>query len=107
MGRPVRHRHAARRDRRPQWQPDQLTLDQALTAGAAVLVANMTATTFTASEGIHILVQAHQSAARAGAQLRVATPGPRVHRVTELTGITGLLDLYPSLEAALDDSLPA
>lgn len=76
-------------------------LDQALTAGAKVIVADMTATVFCSSDGIRALNGACRAARDAGAQLRLAAPGPAVRRVLELTGLDRLIDVYPSLDAAL------
>lgn len=76
-------------------------LDHALAEGATVLVADMTETTFCASEGVRVLLDAHAAAGRAGAQLRIAGPGRRVRRILQLTGVGRVLDVYPSLEAAL------
>jgi anti-anti-sigma factor len=76
-------------------------LDQALAQRPGVLVADMTATTFCASEGLRILLHAHFQAVEAGSQFRVAAPGPIVRRVMELTATDQVLDLYPSLDAAL------
>jgi anti-sigma B factor antagonist len=78
-------------------------LRQTLADGAVVLVADMTATTFCASDGVKALIDARAAAVAAGAQLRVAgvAPGSVVRRVLELTGADQLLDLYPSLDAAL------
>jgi anti-anti-sigma factor len=76
-------------------------LDQALAQRPGVLVADMTTTTFCASEGLRILLHAHFQAVEAGSQFRVAAPGPIVRRVMELTATDQVLDLYPSLDAAL------
>lgn len=76
-------------------------LEQALAGGTTVLVADMTRTTFCASEGLHVLIRIHLQAAEAGAQLRLAAPARMIRRVIELTAADQILDLYPSLEAAL------
>lgn len=76
-------------------------LDQVLASGAAVIVADMTATTFCASEGLHILIRAHLKAATAGVALRLAAPGSVVRRVMELTAADQVLDIYPSVDSAL------
>jgi anti-anti-sigma factor len=77
------------------------TLEDVLASGAIVVVADMTSTTFCASEGLHILIRAHVQAAANGVALRLACPGPVVRRVMELTAADQVLDIYPSLEAAL------
>ena len=71
--------------------------------GPAVLVADMTGTSFCAVAGIHALLHARRRASTAGVGLRVVTgPGP-VRRVLELTRADRLLDVQPSLDAALAD----
>ncbi|HEY2576153.1 MAG TPA: STAS domain-containing protein [Streptosporangiaceae bacterium] len=77
------------------------TLEQVLASEAAVVVADMTATTFCASEGLHILIRTHLQAAAGGVALRLAAPGPVVRRVMELTAADQVLDIYPSMEDAL------
>jgi anti-anti-sigma factor len=76
-------------------------LEQALASGAVVVVADMTGTTFCASEGLHILIRVHLKAVASGAGLRLVCPGPIVRRVMELTAADQVLDIYPSVEAAL------
>ena len=77
------------------------TLEQVLASGAVVVVADMTATTFCGSEGLHILIRAHLQAAAAGVALRLAVPGRVVQRVMALTAADQVLDLYASLQDAL------
>lgn len=67
----------------------------------AVLVVDMTATVFCASDGVHALVRARHRAAAAGAGLRVAVSARIVRRMLELTGMDELLDIYPDLDLAL------
>ena len=78
-------------------------LGQALQDGATVIIADMTGTTFCASDGVKALIDARTTAAAAGVQMRVAgvAPGSAVGRVLELLAAGQLLDLYPSLDAAL------
>jgi anti-anti-sigma factor len=77
------------------------TLEQVLASGATVLVADLTATTFCGSEGLHILIRVHLQAAAAGVELRLAVPGAIVRRVMDLTAADQVLDIYASLEDAL------
>lgn len=82
------------------------TLEHVLASGAAVVVVDMTATTFCASEGQHILIRAHLQSAATGVALRLAAPGPVVRRVLELTAADQVLDIYSSLEDALAGRRP-
>lgn len=74
---------------------------QAVDDGAAVLIADLSATEFCASAGVQVLTHVHHAALAAGARLRVAAPSSMVQRVLELTGASHLIDTYPSLAAAL------
>lgn len=71
------------------------SLYEAVASGAAVVIADLTATTFCDSAGIHHILMAHQRAVAAGAQLRMAvSPGGSVARVVELLGIGQLIEVY-------------
>ena len=59
--------------------------------GATVLVADMTATTYCALEGLAVLLAAHAAAAAAGAQLWLASPGPVVRQLLARTGASQIL----------------
>jgi anti-sigma B factor antagonist len=76
-------------------------LQAALAAGVTTVVADMTATTFCDSRGIHALVMAHQRAAASGAELRLVVPSACVLRVLVLLGLDRWLAIYPSLPEAL------
>ncbi|HEX9065373.1 MAG TPA: STAS domain-containing protein [Streptosporangiaceae bacterium] len=76
-------------------------LAAAFRPGASIVVGDLTSTTFCDSAGIRALALAHQHAAQAGIQLRlaVAADGP-VRRVLEIMDLTAVLAIYPSVEAA-------
>ena len=76
-----------------------------LNQGVLVLIADMTATTFCDSAGITALIRAARRAAANGAVMRVAGVAPSVLRVFTLVGIDRMIDIYPSVDAALA-SLP-
>jgi len=82
----------------------QYTLTQTLGDGTAMLVADGSGTSFCASSGVSALLAAHRRAAAAGARLRIAS-SPALRRVLELTGADHLLDTYPTLAAALAESM--
>lgn len=73
----------------------------ALDQGAAVIVADMSATTFCDSAGVNALIQVFRRASAVGARLVLAVASPAVYRVFELVGIDQLIDVYPSAEAAV------
>ena len=55
-------------------------LDQALAQRPGVLVADMTATTFCACDGVSALIRAYRRAAANGAEVRIAARAPLVRR---------------------------
>lgn len=77
----------------------------ALDRGALGLVVDMTTTTFCDSAGITALVRAARRAADSGATIRVAATAQPVLRVFNLIGIDQLIDVHPTVDAALA-SLP-
>jgi anti-sigma B factor antagonist len=67
--------------------------------GAAVVVIDMSATTFCDSAGIQAIITAYRHAAANGTQLRlVATT---VLRILTLVGADQIVSIYPTLDAAL------
>jgi anti-sigma B factor antagonist len=76
-----------------------------LNKGAVALIADMTETTFCDSAGITALIRAAGRATANGAVVRVAVSAPGVLRVFALVGVDRLIDIYPSVDAAVA-SLP-
>jgi len=77
----------------------------ALNAGALGLVVDMTATTFLDSAGITALVRAARRASASDATVRLAVTASPVLRVLNLVGIDQLIEVHPSVTAAVA-SLP-
>jgi anti-anti-sigma factor len=76
-------------------------LYEAFASGAAVVIADLTATTFCDSSGIQQLMKAHAHAISVGAQLRVAvSPRGAVARVVELMGVGETLHIYARTDDA-------
>ena len=71
--------------------------------GATRVIADMTATTFCDSAGIAALVRVVQQATAHGSGLRLAASTPPVARVLALTGVDKLIEVYPSVAAAMAD----
>jgi anti-sigma B factor antagonist len=71
--------------------------------GAALLVADLSKTTFCDSSGISALARSFRRAQASGGEMRLAVSTPAVHRVLALTGVDRLIDIYPSVTAALSD----
>jgi anti-sigma B factor antagonist len=73
-----------------------------LTPGVGAVVADMTATAFCDSSGVHAIMHAHETAAERGAQLRLAvSEHTSVQRVLQLIGVSRLVPVYSTLEEAL------
>jgi anti-sigma B factor antagonist len=71
--------------------------------GAALLVADLSKTTFCDSSGISALARSFRRTQASGGEMRLAVSTPAVHRVLALTGVDRLIDIYPSVTAALSD----
>lgn len=68
--------------------------------GAAVLIADMTATMSCDHAGADAVVRAYQRGVVSGTQLRLVVTAPIVRRTLALSGLDRLVSIYPSLEAA-------
>jgi anti-anti-sigma factor len=68
-----------------------------LREGPAVLIADMSSTTFCDSSGVRTLVQAYQQAKAASASLRLVVTARGVLRVLAISGADRLMDIYPSV----------
>jgi anti-sigma B factor antagonist len=69
--------------------------------GATLLVVDMSATTFSDSAGVNALVRAFKRATASAAAMRLAATAPAVLRILAITGVDHLIDIYPSVAAAL------
>jgi anti-sigma B factor antagonist len=76
-------------------------LRTAFRPGVAVVIADMTATTFSDSAAVRNLLLASDKAAEAQAELRLAIPSATVLRTLTMLGLDRVLQIYPSLESAL------
>ena len=74
-----------------------------LAQGASLVIVDMSTTTFCDSAGVTALVRAVRQANASGAGLRVATSAPAVTRVLAITGVDRLIEVYPSVAAAMAD----
>ena len=77
-------------------------LIEVLTPGVDTVVADMTATIFCDSSGVHAIMHAFETAGARDVRLRLAiSPGTSVNRVLQLIGVGRLIPVYPTLEEAL------
>ena len=76
----------------------------AFAAGAPMVIADFTATTFCDTASLRRLVAVQRRAVARNAQLRLAAPpGNPVRHVLEITGLDKLLPVYPSARHAAAD----
>jgi anti-anti-sigma factor len=68
--------------------------------GAAVLIADMTATESCDHAAVEALARACQRAAISGTQVKLVVPAPVLRRVLSIEGLDRVVSIYPSLEAA-------
>jgi anti-sigma B factor antagonist len=79
---------------------EQLTA--AFRPGVHTVIADMMATVFCDSSGVHAIIHAYEDAAARGIQMRLAvSSATSVRRVLELIGVGRLMPVYPSLQEAL------
>lgn len=76
-----------------------------LNRGPAVMIVDMTETTFCDSAGVNALVRAHKRASANGAEIRLVVASLGVQRVLAITGVDRLISVYPTVAASLDRSL--
>jgi anti-sigma B factor antagonist len=70
-------------------------------ASADIVIADMTATKFCDSSGVHILLLAQEQAAATGVEMRLVVRSAAVLRALAAMGADWLLPVYPTLEDAL------
>jgi anti-sigma B factor antagonist len=70
--------------------------------GIAVLIVDMSGTTFCDSAGVHAVIAAHRHGAETGTQLRLVATA--VLRVFALVGADLLMPIYSTVDAALTDA---
>jgi anti-sigma B factor antagonist len=74
-----------------------------LAQDASLVIVDMSTTTFCDSAGVTALVHAVREANANGAGLRVAASAPAVTRVLAITGVDRLIEIHPSVAAAMAD----
>ena len=80
-------------------------LVEAFAPGIDTVVADMTATIFCDSSGVHALMHAYETAGARDVRIRLAvSANTSVRRVLQLIGVSHLIPVYPSLEEALTPS---
>jgi anti-sigma B factor antagonist len=72
-----------------------------LNQGAVLLITDLSKTTFCDSAGVGALARTFRRAQASQSEMRLVVTTRGVQRVLSLTGIDRLLDIYPSVSAAL------
>jgi anti-sigma B factor antagonist len=72
-----------------------------LNQGAVLLIADLSKTTFCDSAGVAALARSFRRAEANQSEMRLVVGTLAVRRILTLTGIDRLLDIYPSVAAAL------
>lgn len=65
------------------------------------LIVDLTDVEFLSSAGMHVLITTHE-AITPGTRFAVVAEGPGTSRPLKITGLTDLIDLYSTLDAALN-----
>ena len=87
-------------------EPLREALSAALDERRPYLVLDLSGVTLCDSTGANLLVHAHRTASGHGGWLRLAGVQPMVLRVLEITNLTRMLSIYPTVEDALGDDGP-
>lgn len=77
------------------------SLREQVGAGNSRLVAKLAGVDYMSSAGLRALLETVKEARQHGGDLRLAGARPEVLRVLELSGFTGILQVYPDVEAAV------
>ncbi|MFD7920863.1 STAS domain-containing protein [Streptomyces sp. NPDC059740] len=77
-------------------EPVREALEAAAASGSECVIADLSAMTFGDSTMLNLLLRAHSTCS-----LRIAGPGEAVSRLFQLTSTDTVLDIYPTLKAAL------
>lgn len=72
-----------------------------LNQGAAVLIADLSMTTFCDSAGVRALLRTFRRADASNSAMRLVVATVAVDRIMAITGVDRLVDIYPNVTAAL------
>lgn len=79
-------------------------LVEAIDAGAAVLVVDLSGTTFIDSSALGVLIGALKRVSPKGGRVALVVPDPNVRRIFELTLLDRVFDLHDTRVAALEQA---
>jgi anti-sigma B factor antagonist len=72
-----------------------------LNQGAAVLIADLSMTTFCDSAGVRALLRTFRRADASNSAMRLVVATVSVERIMAITGVDRLVDIYPNVAAAI------
>lgn len=78
-------------------------VQSALGKEPAGLIVDLTQVDFLGSAGMQVLMEAHNQTDGADTRFAVVADGPATSRPLKITGIADLIDLFPSLDVALEN----
>ncbi|HEY8533639.1 MAG TPA: STAS domain-containing protein [Micromonospora sp.] len=76
-------------------------LSELLDQGACRLVLDLADVSFCDSAGLSLFVRAREHCRDAGGRLQLAAPARTVRRVLEVSGLAGVLEISPTVDAAV------
>jgi anti-anti-sigma factor len=79
----------------------QQVLARELDAGHSKLIADFGAVDYTSSAGLRVLLGTVKRARSGGGDLRLAGPNPDVRKVLDLSGFTGILKVFETVDDAV------
>ncbi len=77
------------------------TLDQAVRK-TPHMVLNLEAVDYMSSAGLRVILAALKQSRANGGDLRLSSPRPRVEKILKLAGFTSILQIFPSVEQAVE-----
>ena len=78
-------------------------VEAALSKKPTGLIVDLTKVEFLGSAGMQVLMETHNQTDGTGIRFAVVAEGPATSRPLKITGIADLVDLFSSLEVALDN----
>lgn len=82
-------------------EPLQQIFTRELEAGRYLLVADFGAVDYTSSAGLRVLLGTVKRARSGGGDLRLADTNPDVRKVLDLSGFTGILKIFETVDDAV------
>ncbi len=75
-------------------------LEEVIDGGAPVVIADLLGVSFLDSTALGVLIGALKRSQAAGREFRIVVAEPRILKIFEITGLTGLFSLFPTVSRA-------